>query len=194
MKGVLTPPNAAAAFCSPSCCGLWTTGWELLLRDLLYSGAWAALLVTVPSAVLTACPKPAWLHATSAAVLGGPPMVLTSLRLCRPIPVTFPGLSSGTLALPQMPKSQFCSTSPSVLGLYCNWGYTFTDILSWIFSLCPASVILLDPFMPWKSVPHQRLLHTAKFKLQRHVQPWSPLDHRASVCWSRGNISQKASP
>lgn len=27
-------------------------------QDLLYSGAWAALLLTVPTAVLTACPKP----------------------------------------------------------------------------------------------------------------------------------------
>lgn len=29
-----------------------------MLQDLLYSGAWAALLLTVPTAVLTACPKP----------------------------------------------------------------------------------------------------------------------------------------
>lgn len=137
--------------------------------------------------------NPAWLHGTPAAVLGGPPTVLTSLWLCRPHPSNFSWAlfrDSGPATYAKVSvllHEPFSSGTLLQLRLHLHW-YPLLDILTWL------SVILLDPFMPWKSVPHQRLLHTAKFKLQRHVQPWSPLDHRASVCWSRGNISQKTSP
>lgn len=79
--------------------------------------------------------NPAWLHGTPAAVLGGPPMVLTSLRLCRPHPSNFSWAlfrDSGPATYAQVSvllHEPFNSGTLLQLRLHLHW-YPLLDILT----------------------------------------------------------------